>query len=197
MVFKFVSNPIKERGITLIEIIVAIAIITLFSMILLADYPKIRRQFALSRSTYKLAQDLRKTQDLGLSGVQIAGIQAKGYGIYISFEEDKNKEYIIYADNCPVTPAEPDYEYTIGGDCNDSIIETVDISQAEREVYIKEIIRIDGNQTSINFNPPNPDIVINNIRSNESSIGIVLALSSDSSSTRTVYINTSGLIEVE
>lgn len=187
----------KEKGVTLIEIIVAIAIITLFSMILIADYPKIRRQFALSRSVYKLAQDFRRTQDLGLSGVVITGIEAKGYGIYISSEFDKNRQYIIYADNCPLAL---DYKYTIGGDggtCDDSIVETVDMSKAEREVYIKEITNIDVDYTSINFNPPNPDIVIDNISSGEDSIEIILALDFDENVTRAVYINSSGLIEVK
>jgi len=181
----------------LIEIIVAIAIIILFSMILVSDYPKIRRQFALSRSVYRLAQDLRKAQDLGLSGVKIAGIEeAKGYGIFISSEADKNRQYMIYADNCPLLLL--DNKYTIiAGVCADSIIEIVDISKAEREVYIKEITNIDGDYTSINFNPPNPNIAIDNISSGEDSIEIVLALDFDENVTRAVYVNVSGLIEVK
>ncbi len=180
----------------MIEIIVAIAIIILFSMILVSDYPKIRRQFALSRSVYRLAQDLRKAQDLGLSGVKIVGIEAKGYGIYISSEADVNRQYMIYADNCPLLL--PDNKYTIvEGVCEDDIIETVDISKAEREVYIKEITHIDGDYTSINFNPPNPNIAIENISSDEDSIEIVLALDFDENVTRAVSINASGLIEVK
>ena len=71
----------KERGITLIEVIVVMVIVTMFSMILIADFPKILRQFAISRASYKLSQDIRRTEDLGLSGVQIGDglMQAKGY----------------------------------------------------------------------------------------------------------------------
>lgn len=187
----------------MIEIIVSLAIIVLFSMILLADYPKIKRQFALSRSAYKLAQDIRRAQDLGLSGVRILDkngleVLAEGYGIYISADDAKNKQYILYADrgdrqydgNLQFCEQQTDSE-------SDCIVEIIDMNEAEREVHIERIIRIDGDETSINFNPPNPDIAIENISSMENSIGIVLALDSDPLTTRTVYINTSGLIEVE
>lgn len=203
----------SEKGITLIEIIVVIAIITLFSMILIADYPKIKRQFALSRAVYKFAQDLRKTQDLGLSGVQLKNkdgsgdiVNAKGYGIYINLSVPVNlnippsKQYIIYADTYMPT----DYMYTSGDyiiETGDYIIETVDISKGEPGVFISGIKsginNISNNWTSINFNPPNPNTTIENLNPGENSIEIVFALSVDPLITRAVSINTSGLIEVK
>ncbi len=180
----------EEKGITLIEIIVVIAIITLFSMILIADYPKIKRQFALSRAVYKFAQDLRKTQDLGLSGVQIknsAGeiIVAKGYGVYINLSSPT--EYKIYADTSR------DDEYTLGED-----FETIDISKQEAGVFITAINNIGSYRyASINFNPPNPKTTIDNLESDKNSIEVVFALSVDQLINRKVSINTSGLIEVK
>lgn len=190
------KNKNSEKGITLVEIMVAIAIITLFSMILIADYPKIKRQFALSRAVYKFAQDLRKTQDLGLSGVQLkngAGnmVNAKGYGIYINLPA--SKQYTIYADTYVPT----DYMYTSG----DYIIEIIDISKEEPGVFISGIKsginNISNNWTSINFNPPNPYTTIENLNPGQNSIEIVFALSVDPLITRAVSINTSGLIEVK
>ena len=100
-----VGRSIKEKGITLVEIIVVIFMIVMFSLIIIADFPTIQRRFALSRSAYKLAQDLRRAEDLGLSGVPLNDVSAppspillKGYGLYADVSSHSAKEYIIYAD---------------------------------------------------------------------------------------------------
>ena len=83
----------KEKGVTLVEIILVIFMITMFSGILVYNFPRVLKQFALSGASYKLAQDLRKVEDLGLSGVEtIEG--AKGYGLYINIINN-NAEYIL------------------------------------------------------------------------------------------------------
>lgn len=193
-----------EKGITLVEIIIAILIVTLFSSILISDFPRILKQFALSRATYKLAQDFRKTQDLGLSGVQIKDnqgelIDAKGYGIYFNLNNDT--EYIIYADRAD----DPDHKYNnVGQFCSDNdqknidcILERINISASNSDLIIKNIEYIDANYTSVNFVPPNPTIDIDNISLGSSEIGVVLGLKSDPSFERTVWINKSGLIKTK
>ena len=188
--FKF-----QEKGTTLIEIIAVITIITLFSMILIADFPKIIRQYAVSRSSYKLSQDIRRVEDLGLSGVQIEGQNSPvgGYGLYIDLD-DNEEQYIIYADNCSDTP---DFEYIFG--C-DSIIETIGISEQQAGIYIKRINgNISGlvNSASINFTPPNPKVTITASDIQNNSIDIVIGSSFDDSLERTVFVNNSGSIEVK
>lgn len=205
-----VKSRLQERGTTLIEVIVVVFIIAAFSSILISDFPKILRQFALSRSAYRLAQDLRKVQDLGLSGVLITGdqengqaelIKVKGYGIY--FDLGENTQYIIYADRGD----NPDFKYN-GNlqicDKNidpqyDCILELVDLTDDNKDLYIKEIINIDGNftNTSINFTPPNPDVSIDHLASDKKELGLVLGLKSEPDLTRTVWVNKAGLIRVE
>lgn len=193
---------IFSKGITLVEIIVAIFIITIFSAILIADFPKIQRQFALSRATYKLAQELRKTEDLGLSGVQTVGItNAKGYGVY--FNISAPEQYSIYAETCP--PDLSDYKYTDDQLCSerhDDIVEIIDISKEEQGVYIKELSGADGgsaNSISINFTPPNPNVTITKNSDDNSLkvINIVLGLYADASLEKTISVNISGLIEIK
>ena len=198
----------SSSGITLVEILVVVFIIGTFLMILVADFPKIQRQFALSRATYKFAQDLRRAQDMALSGVEIKKsgaaetiINAKGYGVYINLA-DSNKQYIIYADrddsqtysaqdkiNCDdYDPVENE-----GADC---IIETVDLSKDAHGVIIKEINNTNNfNYISINFNPPNPTVSISGLEGGNRA-WIVFALESDPiNSTRNVFVWKSGLIE--
>jgi len=190
----------SSKGITLVEVIVAIAIITVFSLIIINDFPKIKRQFALSRATYKLAQDIRKTEDLGLSGVQVLDedgdpIITKGYGFYINILSN-NKQYLTYAD----TNTPTDYRYTSG---EDYIVETINILEDEPGVFVKEIYDVNNPAVtnywaSINFSPPNPTIIITTDTGiDETELGIVLGLELDSSATRTVFINSSGLVDVE
>lgn len=222
--FKLIKNCkfqiSNSRGITLIEIIVVIFIIALFSSILVSDFPTILREFALSRVTYKLAQDLRKTEDLGLSGLEITDIHgqsitAKGYGIYVDLSTSPAKQYLIYAD---IPDADGNYNQKYDGNfstffCNqvdinnltsDCVIDIIDISQQNPSLFISKITDGSGNTlsvsggVSINFSPPDP---ITNIEDNSlnkySQIGIVLGLSTNSSATRTVLIDTSGLINVQ
>lgn len=204
MVFKFFPNiKYSDKGITLVEIVVVIFIIVMFSMIVVADFPKIQRQSALSRVTYKLAQDFRKTQDLGLSGVQINDkygnlIKAQGYGIYINFNEPIT-QYIIYAD------VDRSQTYNANQSCDfperdpyiDCAIETIDISKENSRLYIEPVKHISGTLTSINFMPPGPTVNIQNITSGYSDIEIVLGITSDSSLKRIVLVNKAGLINVQ
>ena len=194
-----------SRGITLIELIIVIFIIAYFSIILISDFPKMLRQFALSRVTYKLAQDLRKSEDLGLSGVPINDqnnnpIAIKGYGIYINLAESTTK-YIIYADVDGNQKYSGDFSTHL---CSDQInpksdcpIEKIiDISNENPSLSIKEpITNISEDLTSINFSPPNPTVRIDNINPSSSSVGITIG--NTDGLERTIQVNTSGLISVQ
>ena len=182
----------KEKGATLVEIAVVIFIITMFSLILINDFPKTLRQFAVSRSAYKLSQDIRRVEDLGLSGVKIADQNDPygGYGLYIDKTEN-DKQYKIYSDDFSESP---DFKYVDG---EDYIVEIIAISEQQAGVFIKEINGTSGSydHISINFTPPNPKITIT--PNEEKSIDIVIGSIFDSSLERTVSVNTSGLIEVK
>jgi len=201
MVFKFFPNiKNSDKGVTLVEIAVVIFIIVLFSLIVISDFPKIKRQFALSRATYKLAQDLRRVEDLGLSGVQINDasktlIKAKGYGIYINLTLSPT-QYVIYAD------VDNNQKYNDGQFCDsadrdparDCAVEIIDVSDKDPGLSLQSMDSVVGGVTSINFSPPNPTVRIDNIISDGTQIVINL---SNGLSTRSVLVNISGLINVQ
>jgi prepilin-type N-terminal cleavage/methylation domain-containing protein len=217
---KLVKNKKNlNRGVTLIEIIVVIFVIVLFSSIIVTNFPQIMMQFALSRVTYKLSQDLRRAQDLGLSGVKTQDINgdyisAKGYGIYMDLN-DSSVRYMLYADvnnnqkfdnvgdhNCSIGGVSYSYNCcdkdTTGSLTTDCVIDIIDISQQNSKLYI-EGVKNNGSEISdpiinINFKPPKPVINITDGSDNDySEIEIVIA----GSTYRMVKINTSGLINVE
>lgn len=200
--FKVSSFKFQEKGITLVEIVVAIFIIALFSIMAVSDFPRIQKQFALSRATYKLAQDLRKTEDLGLSGIGLKdkqgnSIAAQGYGIYINLGPNgSTTQYIIYADinNSKTYDASQSCDSSGRTTTSDCAIETIDLSQQNPSLSISDIDNIGTNFTSINFMPPGPTVNIDNISSGYSKIEITLG---NGLTTRKVSVNTSGLINVE
>lgn len=230
MVFKFFPN-IKNngKGVTLIEIVVVVFLIALFSVIMISDFPKIQRNFALSRSAYKFAQDLRKAEDLGLSGVSLyhkegeEPIMVKGYGFYVNKSNPLARQYVIYADvagepdGYGVRSSDQEYNYNGSYDLcadaefgngerkTDCVIELIDLGDINSNLFISDIIDssenpISANAISINFSPPNPDINIKDSDGNTyntTRIGFVLGLISDTSATRKVWVNTSGLINVQ
>ena len=184
------KNKNSAKGITLIEILVVMFIIAIFSSILVADFPKMKRQFALTRAVYKMSQDLRRAQDMGLSGLQVGGINAKGYGVYINLNGTSlgNKKYIIYAD------VDDDQQYTQG---TDFVVEETNLDQIELGVIISAIDgTTDSQQVDINFKPPNPTITITSLSPGINQAQIIFALEFDPLKIRMVLVNTAGLIEI-
>ena len=95
----------KKKGITLVELAVVVFLIVLFSAILVSDFPKIKRSYALSAAAYGLAQNLRKVESMGASGVGTPDslgnlLPVKGYGVFVDLNQSAGSQtkYILYAD---------------------------------------------------------------------------------------------------
>ena len=54
----------KTKGFTLIELLVIVSITVLMTVVVFSNYGKNNEIFALERSSQKLAQDLRRTQEM-------------------------------------------------------------------------------------------------------------------------------------
>src|SRR3989344_8795743 len=138
----------KSKGFTLIEVLVVAGIIIVLTMILVSNFPRIKLLFALSRSTYKFGQDLRRMQALGFADAPYrdssgSPFPTHGYGIYIRMME--NKKYTLFADsvNGVVTVYDSSLDYTL---------ESVDL---EPGAMIKSISNPLWPDVNINFIPPN------------------------------------------
>lgn len=176
-------------GFTLVELLVSIFIIALLSAVIFANYRQSGQQFALQRSANKLAQDIRRAQEMTMSAKEFGGSVPPGYGVILDKTWDV-KKYRLYADEGSefFNPA-------------DTIVETIDL---ERGVIIKKIEDIDiplktYDSVSINFKPPDPIV---NIRYNVGPPGlsetiITLSLETDQNKTKIISVNKAGLIEIE
>lgn len=183
----------KEKGFTIIEMIVVVALVVILPSIVVANFPQIKLQFSLSRVAYGFSQNARRAQDLSLSSVQYIDINQQsqpiaGYGIYLDDSYYGNKAYVLYADAWPGNQHYDEFDY---------IVDAIDFSGDEKGVIIKEMRNVFGNSASINFTPPNPSTTITELDENYNTIEVIFSLESDGSKTKTVSINTSGLVEIK
>lgn len=185
-----------NKGFTLIELLIVVAIIVILPAVVVSNFPQIKSQFALSRSVYKLAQDIRKVQNMALSSTPHKDSfnllrPVAGYGMYMDVNALGNKKYILYADNADNGGGNQRY------DDLDYVVSVIDFRASEQGVIIKEISNTHGNAASINFGSPAGDVAISEINPGKSDVRIVLGLEGDTAKTRSVVVNTSGLIEVQ
>jgi len=177
----------KNKGFTLVELLVVISIISLLSVVVFANYRVGEKQFALQRLAHKLAQDIRRAQAMTMgavecpSGTNCAGQIPPGYGIYL---KQGDTFYKLYADT---NPSDGNEQYNAG----DVVIEEI---YFEKGVYIHSA---NPASFSINFKPPDPTIKIRGGGQDKIESTITIALQSDTSKTKTIKVNKVGLIEVE
>lgn len=183
----------SQRGFTIIEMLVVVAIVAILPTIVIANFPKIKLQFALSRAVVRFAQDARATQDKSLASVQYKdtfGVQQpiSGYGVYIDLVNLGNKKYLIYADAAP-----GNQRY----DALDYVVQTIDFGKDEPGIVITQIENVFGSTASINFSPPNPATTLTQLNQGQNSLNVIFAAVNDTSLVKKVSVNTAGLIEIK
>jgi len=181
-----------NKGFTLIELLVVMSIVVILTALTLPNYRFGDRQLSLQRSVYKLAQDLRRAQEMSVSAVFSAQtddkIPAGGYGIQLKTELEDREKYILFGDK------NNDHQYKKE---DDYLIEETTM---EKGVIIKNPIQTKrGNEDDINvtFVAPDPDVFLVSDKKEADWARITLSLEQDSSQTKTIYINKAGLIAVE
>lgn len=191
------NNP-KNKGFTLVELLVVCGIIIILSSLVVPGYRVGGQQFALQRSAHKLAQDLRRVEEMAM------GIVKVGYGIVPSGEEFAGDTFGIHFD-----PAKPtkyvlfvdcdfDKKYTLGNTCFPPGHPEYSFPELLEEVFLESKVEIGPlspvSPLDIAFESPWPIIYIPN---DQSEAKITLFLTTASSKTMTITVNEAGLIFVE
>lgn len=174
----------KEKGFTIIELIVVVAIIAIITLIVLMNYPNAKKQLLIQRAASGLSQDIRRVESMAVSSKVTAStcggvFPLGGYGIY--FKSAAPQEIAIFAD------------------CNNNKFrdagENVETISLEADARISSLAP--ASPVVIIFMPPNPVVSIlgNAIEANEATI--VIDLVSDAAKTKTIKVNKAGLIWIE
>jgi len=187
----------KSKGFTIAEVIVVVFVISILFTVVISNFSAARLQLSLSRVGFQFEQDVSRAQNMAVASVPYKdafGVehQVDGYGIYIdasgSTSAPNRKSYILYADKSP-----GNNQY----DASDYIVNQVNFSLTEPGIILQIINGISTLSTSINFKSANLSTSISNLAVGQNSISVIFAQLTDSSKTKTVLINTSGLVKVQ
>ena len=191
-----------KSGFTLIELLLVIAIIFILTTVVIVNYESAEKEFALKRSANKLAQEIRKTQQMAMSAEQIGkGIVPSGEEFYpeggygVRFEEENVGsplgEITIFAD------CDNNHQFTSGSDiCAGLFSEKIKDIELETDIKIKSISPF--SVLDISFKAPKPSVYFfsEGIESTDNEAIITISLL-ENGKTKTVKINKVGLIEAE
>jgi len=200
----------KNKGFTLVELMVVSGIIIFMTAFVLINYRAGGQQLALNRSAHKLAQDIRRAQEMAMSAAicELCGdIVPPRYGIYIAEPDSNPTSYTLFADTGNYDGL---FVWTGSPLDRDQIIKEIDF---ESSVYLGNIevdgcnigdVPFDQRHSHLTFEPPDPETEIRVGFPQPPPhppiycTGIVLTLGVEGySQTKTVKINNAGLIYVE
>lgn len=129
----------NQTGFSLIEILIAISIFILLSILVVINFRGNDVETALSNSGLEFSQALRTAQNYGLTCKVFDNDSYSGYGILINTQTS----YILYADK------------------NENLIYDDDILDVFiQEFYLPENVRVDNLGTNIVFKCPDASICI-------------------------------------
>jgi prepilin-type N-terminal cleavage/methylation domain-containing protein len=133
----------NKKGFTLTELLVVMTIVSILTTLTLFSFRTAEKQFALQSAVYKLAQDLRRVQEMAMATREFQGeVPQKGYGVYFDISEPEH--YILFAD------IDGDYEFNGSSE----IVEDIEI---EKNIRISSL---SSSPLTIIFTPPDPTITI-------------------------------------
>jgi prepilin-type N-terminal cleavage/methylation domain-containing protein len=92
------STPLylRQRGFTVVELIVVIAIIIILTAVVLNGQKDFNRSLTITDSAYTIALSLREAQTFGLSSRAVGAVNNAGYGA--RFSTATPGSYILFAD---------------------------------------------------------------------------------------------------
>ena len=184
MITLFKIKKTSQKGFTLIELLTSIAVVIILTGIVFANYRSGERQYALQRSAHKLAQDIRRIQEMATSTREFncGGsliIPPGGYGVFFPSLSSAKNYYILFAD------CNGDFDY-------DSPGEMVGKQDLEKGITLSAYMPSVNQEAWVVFTPPDPTTAFNKLNNTT----LTINLTSGNPPNKAVFMNIAGLIEV-
>ncbi|MCD6271009.1 prepilin-type N-terminal cleavage/methylation domain-containing protein [bacterium] len=181
----------KNRGFTLVELLIAIAIITILASVSFVGYGQRQKEIALQKEANILVSKIEEVKEMAISARYFHNdLPTGGFGVYFNISSPNS--YIIFAD------CDGDRSYdTTGSPCFDPIHSTnypefVERVSFDHGVYIKTLPA----PVSITFKPPSPDVAIKTSSGLLDELTIKLGVTG-SFKEKDIHFNSAGLVYVE
>lgn len=159
-----------DRGVTLIELIVVIAIFVVISGITIFNYGEFNSSLSLQNLADDIALSVRKTQGYAIGVRGYNGIFGKGYGIHFTTNTNtsdlfagSNKSFILFAN----INGNDEYNYNSSGTCgspnsSNECLEVLNITSSDKiyEISVKDSgaeHTVNDGSLDIFFERPNPE----------------------------------------
>ncbi|KKP98781.1 MAG: hypothetical protein US79_C0008G0021 [Parcubacteria group bacterium GW2011_GWC1_38_17] len=186
----------SQQGHTIAELMVVVTIIIVLSGISLYNYQIRKKSDILILETQKVAQAIRRAQNLALSP-QVGGSNVNGFGVYIITTVAGGKITIFKDLNA-------DYKYS-SGESGESIEESIEVEELilNSQVKISKLESlsetwISDDTLNLLYIPPDPSVTIYNSSASTSASTAVISISLiDDSQTKKIKVNLTGLVEVQ
>src|SRR3990167_5291662 len=89
----------NQRGFSLIELMVAVGILTLINIMIFASYPEFNQKMALKRTSEEVALIARQAQAYALGIKRPISGEEDYYGFGVHFDKSDSKSLILFADS--------------------------------------------------------------------------------------------------
>jgi prepilin-type N-terminal cleavage/methylation domain-containing protein len=192
--YSFFSKKLCQ-GLTLVEMLTVVSILVILSGIMFANYKSGNDALILDRASQKLAQDLRRTMGMSISG-QGLSVNYNAYGIY--FSTASNSSYILFKNNA--NKGAGNFTYSTSAPA-DSIFEIINIEKGAKICELKNNGTVIGSGIiSVAAVPPAPTIYMDSAVNNDD-IYIVIAPENETNCSnpvrkKVIKINNAGRIDI-
>ncbi len=124
-----------QSGFTIIELIIALAIVIMLMSVTLFNYNSLNKRLTLDTLAHQVAQWVRQTQVSAMSVKRHVDPASKykfpGYGLH--FDRTTPSQFIFFAD------LDGDNRYTAGGNCGDPTAECEQVIKLMQGNFVKKI----------------------------------------------------------
>jgi len=187
-----------ERGFTILELLVAIALMVLVMAAVFGNYPEFNRRVALDGIANKVALTIREAQVNSVAGRKFGTAEPgcyPGYGVH--FDTGTPTSYTLFAD--PPLPCPPngtgDGNYTPSASPSETV-QTISLKQG----YVVTDITVSGGacasvssaQLTVLFPKRNTGAMIKNAASQLCDTAVITVSKTGTSLTKQIYVGISG-----